>query len=240
VNICQPPSGCRVNGELCAETSDCCGAAGTGLPGDGTVQCEKDTGASLGRCGTPSSGTFGGACNPQGNICHYQDYATCNISSKRNDCCGDINKSQGFCQLDTLGLPRCNGLSACVPAGGNCSSAIDCCNHVPCVPDSSGVLRCLEPVDAGPTCVAPGGTCSFNGDCCPGTVCVEPPGSTQGTCGNTGGTGGTTGSGGSGGTGGTGTGGTTGCADYGQICTVDGDCCNGVSCYLGLCQFKPR
>jgi hypothetical protein len=84
------------------------------------------------------------------------------------------------------------------------------------------------------------------------------PGSTSGTCGSdtpppgTGGAGGTggsggTGGGGAGGTGGTGgagaggtggTGGTTQCAEYGQACSAEGDCCNQVPCTGGFCVIR--
>src|SRR5579859_2151085 len=48
VKICQPASGCHVNGDLCRKTSDCCGAPGTGLPGDGNVVCEIAPGQAIG------------------------------------------------------------------------------------------------------------------------------------------------------------------------------------------------
>jgi hypothetical protein len=213
VHVCQPASGCHVNGDLCRQDSDCCGAAGSGLPGDGNVTCQKEAGKAIGACRNPTG------CNPQSNVCHYQDYA-CSISSARNDCCGATGNS-GVCQLDTLGVPRCNGLTACVPAGGICSSAMDCCDGVPCVPDPSGVLRCMVPPDAGKVCVPPGGACTIDGDCCVGTTCIKEVGAAQGICGNV----------------------TpppdagVPCAEYGQLCTTDTDCCNQVSCYNGICQW---
>jgi hypothetical protein len=30
VFVCQPASGCHVNGDMCREDTDCCGAAGAG------------------------------------------------------------------------------------------------------------------------------------------------------------------------------------------------------------------
>jgi hypothetical protein len=138
VRVCQPASGCRVNGDLCRRDSDCCGAAGTGLPGDGNVVCQIDSGKALGICRNPRS------CNPQGNVCHFKNY-TCSVSSARNDCCAGVGNS-GVCQLDSLGVPRCNGLgTACRPGGETCSSAMDCCNQMPCVPDGTGLLRCYAP-----------------------------------------------------------------------------------------------
>jgi hypothetical protein len=175
VKVCQPASGCHVNGDLCRKTSDCCGAAGTGLPGDGNVTCEIDPGNVIGICRNPRS------CNPEGNVCHYQNYA-CSISSARNDCCAAVGNS-GVCQLDALGVPRCYGLGECRKAGETCASAADCCGGVPCVPDAMGQLRCLEGSDAGPVCRKPGESCTINGDCCTGYICLTPAGSTQGTCG---------------------------------------------------------
>src|SRR5204863_8214543 len=63
VRVCQPASGCRVDGDFCRKDSDCCGTAGTGLPGAGNVVCEIAAGASLGVCRNPVS------CDPQGDVC---------------------------------------------------------------------------------------------------------------------------------------------------------------------------
>jgi hypothetical protein len=267
VKICQPPSGCRIVGELCLEDKDCCGGdPTTDLPGAGNGSCDKSPGDLVGRCRNVQS------CSPQGNICHYQDY-TCSISSAPNKCCDGVGNS-GVCQLDTLGIPRCNGLgTTCRASGEQCASAADCCNALPCVRDSAGVLRC-----GADACISSGGPCTINADCCPGTSCVIPQGSTSGTCGipkipGTGGapgTGGTNGAGGSsnvggsqpnGGTGpdGGATGGMPGdsgaggepatggaaatggapfvCSEYGQLCNADSDCCNAVPCTTGTCHY---
>jgi hypothetical protein len=204
VKICQPASGCHVDGDLCREDRDCCGAAGTGLPGDGNVVCDKETGAPVGICRNPTG------CNPEGNVCHFKDYV-CGGSSARNACCAAVGNS-GVCQLDPIGIPRCYGLGTdCRETGETCASSMDCCGGVPCVVAPDGLLRCLPPSDGGPTCVPSGGSCTINGDCCPGTVCIREPGSVQGVCGTTTppGTGGTPGSGGTPATGGTpGSGGT--------------------------------
>ena len=228
VRVCQPASGCRVNGDLCRRDSDCCGAAGTGLPGDGNVVCEIDAGKALGICRNPRS------CNPQGNVCHFKDYA-CSVSSARNDCCAGVGNS-GVCQLDFLGVPRCNGLgTTCIVGGGICSSAMDCCNLMPCVPDGTGLLRCYAPpmttLDAGvpSACVPAAGPCSINGDCCAGSTCIQPIGSTQGICGipprspppsDAGAVDASTNT----------------CAEYGQTCTTASDCCNGINCWNGRCM----
>jgi hypothetical protein len=249
VKICQPANGCHVTGDLCRRNQDCCGGTDDEtLPGYGNVVCDVEEGADVGLCRNPSNGPGpGGACNPQGNVCHYQGYS-CDISSTRADCCGGLGDKGGVCQLDPLGIPRCNGLgNACRAAGDTCASTDDCCNSVPCVPDMDGVLRCGAGV-----CQMSGMSCTINADCCPGSVCLTPPGSTVGTCGGddppsgggTGGTGGTT-SGGAGGTTSGGTGGSTGgsggtttkCSEYGQICKTGGDCCNAVPCTSGICRF---
>jgi hypothetical protein len=221
-----------VNGDLCRRDSDCCGAAGTGLPGDGNVTCDVPAGKAVGICRNPRS------CNPQGDVCHYKDY-TCSISSARNDCCAGQGNS-GVCQLDTLGVPRCNGLgTTCRQPGETCASAMDCCYQMPCVPDANGILHCYAPppssIDGGvpSTCVPPGGPCSINADCCVGSTCIEPIGSTQGVCGTPtpppgtppvdGGAGPIDGP-------------SLGCAEYGQACVTSADCCNGVSCWNGRCM----
>jgi hypothetical protein len=206
VKICQPASGCHVNGDLCRKSSDCCGAANTGLPGEGNVVCDIAPGQAVGICRNPMG------CNPEGNVCHYQNYA-CSISSARNDCCAAPGNS-GVCQLDALGVPRCYGLGGgCRKTGDTCASAADCCNGVPCVPDSTGVLRCTEMPDGGPVCRMPGQSCTINADCCSGYVCNTPTGSTVGTCGMPP----PTYDGGA-------------CALYGQACSASTPCCNGVTC----------
>jgi hypothetical protein len=257
VKICQPASGCHVTGDLCRKNADCCGGENDPtLPGDGHVVCDIASGKAVGICRNPM------ACNPQGNVCHFKDYA-CSISSARADCCGGLGAKGGVCELDELGIPRCNGLGACRPAGDTCASAADCCSApgtvIPCTPDALGVLRC-----ATTTCKPSGGSCTINGDCCTGSLCITPPGSTIGSCSSTptGGTGGT-GSGGTSGiggttsgggtstggtthTGGTGAGGTTStggtggsgvCGEYGQQCTTNAGCCNAVPCDGGICRY---
>jgi hypothetical protein len=253
INICQPASGCHVTGDLCRKDADCCGGdPDSGLPGAGNVVCDIESGKTLGICRNPMS------CSPQGNVCHYKadESYTCNVSSARANCCGALGAMSEGCQLDALGVPRCNGIDTCRAAGETCASADDCCDGVPCVPDAMGVLRCADIPDDDPKCIMAGGSCSINADCCPGTSCIRPPGSTEGTCSTPEGTGGTSGTGGAGGTGGTtggtggttgGTGGTTGgssgtggtgttCAEYGQICGAV-DCCNDVPCNGGICRF---
>jgi hypothetical protein len=243
VSVCQRATGCRPNGGLCRQDNDCCGAAGTGLPGDGKVTCEKESGQDVGICRNPTG------CNPQGNVCHYKDYA-CSISSARNACCAAPGNS-GECQLDRLGVPRCNGLGdTCRAEGETCASSDDCCDDRPCVADGSGVLRCFN----GGTCVPSGGSCTASADCCRGATCITAVGSNQGTCsaseqapaaGSGGAGSGGAGSGGAG-SGGAGSGGAAGaagsepppvCAEFGQQCQMDSDCCSDLPCYEGYCIY---
>lgn len=212
VNICQPASGCRLTGEVCRADLDCCGGdEDSGLPGAGNVSCVIEPGQELGVCRNAMS------CSPQGNVCHYQDYA-CSISSAPNKCCDGVGNS-GVCQLDTLGVPRCTGLGdMCRNVGETCSSAVDCCDERPCVPDDEGVLRC-----GGTECNQDGDNCTVNADCCNGSTCVQPVGSTMGVCK-------TTTDGGGDGT----------CAEFGQSCDEATPCCGDVPCNGGHCVFVIR
>lgn len=236
--ICQPANGCHVTGDLCRRTEDCCGGTDDeSLPGWGNVICEIEPGKQIGLCRNPSNGTSpGGACNPQGNVCHFKNY-TCDISSTRANCCGGLGAKGGVCQLDPLGIPRCNGLGdECREAGETCASTDDCCEDRPCVPDANGDLRCGTG-----ECQRTGNSCTINADCCPGGTCIRAPGSTVGTCGgDPGDPGGSGGAGnGDGGAPGTGVGGTgnTSCSEYGQLCDGASDCCNAVPCTEGLCRY---
>lgn len=187
-NICQPASGCHVQGDLCRKNSDCCGGdVASGLPGAGLITCEPDPvyGARIGTCGGPKASNCPGgietcknACNPEGNVCHFKQTLVCagNLTNVRNDCCGCISGKE-CCQADATGIPRCNSLAACVPVGGHCSFSRECCGGQPCLPDpATGQLLC------GSSCVATGGTCTTNHDCCTGMVCQVAPGAVGGLC----------------------------------------------------------
>ena len=174
IKVCQPAEGCRIDGDLCHQDTDCCGGdPNSGLPGAGNVKCLKEHPTdNTGICRNPMS------CNPEGNVCHYKDYMTCGNSSARNDCCGAPGNS-GVCQLDALGVPRCYGLgTTCKQTGQSCAFSGDCCDGKPCLPDSSGALHC-----GGAACSPMGGACTASADCCNGETCTFPPGSVQGTCG---------------------------------------------------------
>jgi hypothetical protein len=171
VMICQPAEGCHVTGDLCRRDTDCCGYAGSGLPGDGNVTCDKPAGSDIGVCRNPLS------CNPEGNICHYKSPAVCGTSAARDDCCDGLGAHSGVCRPDKFGVPRCYGGEPCHKTGDTCADSSDCCDGTPCVPDPSGILRC----GAGP-CVPTSGACSVDADCCPGGTCYRPTGSVTGTC----------------------------------------------------------
>ena len=235
VSICQPASGCHVTGDLCLRDTDCCGGdPASGLPGAGNGQCHLDPGSKIGICANPMNGGTN-ACNPEGNVCHDladPNYA-CASSSARSDCCGPLNPKAQMCHLDALGVPRCQGIGMCHAVGDVCANAADCCNNVPCTPNATGALHCNAA-----KCVPSGGACTINGDCCPGILCHRAPGTTVGSCTTTT----TTGTSGSGAGGGSSTGGSSGtggaptaCAQYGQICAIDGDCCNSIPCTFGIC-----
>jgi hypothetical protein len=223
VNVCQPGLGCKILNSLCTSSKECCG-------GDmGAVTCRPASGPqgiSIGVCDQNNGNQVpGGICRlTGGNACtNAQSDCECPVSPKVQ-CCG----------FDTLGLPRCRGYGACGDggtgiftatdpaccrqAGQTCNTAAECCNLTPCVPDSTGTLRCLNrPSDGGIACVPAEGACTATGDCCTGMICNVAPGAPNGTCGPPasspdGGTDGPV------------------CALYGQACNAGVTCCNGVQC----------
>jgi hypothetical protein len=94
------------------------------------------------------------------------------------------------------------------------------------------------------------GLCTTTADCCVGSVCVIDPGASTGRCGQPGNPPPPPPDGGvpEGGVpeGGVPEGGPppgdagTVCAEYGQICAVNGDCCNSVPCTNGRCVVPVR
>ena len=244
VLVCQPASGCKIEGDLCTSSAQCCGGAGSGEPQAGLVTCLITAPATVGICRSPTGGSdAGNACIPNGDVCKL---ATTSCSKDCNCCTGNCN-TDDTCKQDNLGIPRCTG-AACLDAGSTCSSSADCCNGNPCVPSK---------VDGGPEftcypfqCVQSCGSCSNNADCCPGSNCLN------GTCDPCGG--GPPGDGGAPGDGGNGPDGSGlppdggappppdgGCASYGQVCTTSAQCCNGVPCNPSLlgaarCEFAAQ
>lgn len=244
VNICQPPSGCKPQDELCLASGDCCGGPGQ-LPGQKSsgglntdlIECVVPQGETFGRC-------EGAQCLRPGAVCKAPTGA-CGGTS--NNCCESILPDGGLtpngfcnstpeacCSRDALGIPRCRGVNfVCnagvpVPAGSTCTTSADCCGK-PCV---NG--KCEG------ACVAKGGSCTVSADCCSPEPCVVPTGQTMGICGGTiqtdGGVQPPVDSGTPPPDSGTVDAGT--CALYGQTCTASSQCCNGVPCSGGFCRFN--
>jgi hypothetical protein len=228
VNICQPPSGCKPQNELCKASEDCCGGPGrpTGHVNGGAggynppKACTVPTGETFGRCEFLQ-------CLRPGDVCKTSTFS-CGGTS--NDCCeGDLpdggvpgpsfcnSNPEACCSQDALGIPRCRAVNfkcdpgTVVPVGQTCATSADCCGK-PCVN-----LKCEG------ACVPTSGACTVNADCCSGLPCNVPTGSTKGTCGApvTGG----------------GDGGTSTCSAYGQQCSATSPCCNGVPCTGGVCVY---
>lgn len=137
-SICLGATGCRQTGEICRTDAECCGGdLESGLPGAGNVSCEIAEGESVGICRNAIS------CSPQGNACHYADYA-CTISAASNRCC-DGDGAEGECVLDEQGIPRCSGLGeSCQATGEACAMARDCCEGS-CAQTAQGQYRCQAP-----------------------------------------------------------------------------------------------
>ena len=165
----------------------------------------------VGVCSNPTG------CKPNGDICRLQT----NQCNATDECCSGNVQQKNTCHQDNLGVPRCSyaGDAGCLPTGGQCASSADCCNLNPCVPDGDGGFTCYPQ-----NCVPTAGACTNDSDCCPGGHCYIQGGQTSGTCqpysdaGTDGG----------------------GCAAYGQLCSTSGDCCNGVPCTNGRCEFPVR
>jgi len=238
--VCQPASGCHVEGDLCRADSDCCGWSGSPQPLDKPFVCVKDSSTQeFGVCGK------GGSCREPGSLCGKaleNDGVTVAVCNANNNCCESAGFGSSYCndspenccRRDALGIPRCllkTNLDCTTPppAGTACVTSADCCGK-PCV---NG--QCLA------QCVDKGGVCTNTSDCCPGTPCAIPPGASKGICGGSvlpdGGVspdgGSQTGDGGTGGNlpdGGT-------CALYGQQCASAAECCNNVPCTGGSCRY---
>jgi hypothetical protein len=179
-------------GDICYKDGDCCGAKGSGLPGDGLVTCQMVAGTNppVGFCTMPTaSGGTGNSCDPEGDVCGIKPTQACG-GNAREDCCGCIEPKFNCCKLDKEGVPRCFGGSSaqcptgytgkapcCIAAGQQCTFSSECCNGAPCLPDQAGVLRC------GNACSGEGATCTATSDCCAGLSCNVASGMTQGTCG---------------------------------------------------------
>jgi len=217
-SVCQLAGGCRIQGDTCYKDADCCGATGSMLPGDGLVKCQMVAGTNppVGFCTMPSGG---GVCDPEGDVCGIMPAQACGTNA-REDCCDCMPPKYNCCKLDKAGVPRCFGGSTstcpngydgtpncCIAAGQQCTFSSECCNGAPCVPDSTGVLRC------GTACSNPSGVCTADADCCAGLKCNVPAGQTSGTCG------------------------TPPATDMGQACSYVGQSCSATQpCCSGTCS----
>ena len=228
VKICQPPSGCKPQNELCKISEDCCGGPGhptgrvNGAGGEANPPktCTVPAGATFGRCDFLQCLRPGDVCKMSGLSC----------GGTSNNCC-EANLPDGgapspsfcnsnpeaCCSQDALGIPRCRAVNfkcepgTVVPPGQTCATSADCCGK-PCVNN-----KCEG------ACVPTGGECTVAADCCSGLPCVVAPGAAKGTCGAAPPGGGADGGG-------------PPCADYGQQCSATMPCCNGVPCSAaGLC-----
>ncbi|MDB4938145.1 MAG: Tryptophan synthase alpha chain [Labilithrix sp.] len=177
--ICQQGASCKVQGELCTKSDDCCG-----YPTMGSLQCSKPAGASAtdyGRCNSENS------CSKPGQVCK----TIADACSFPNNCCepGDIALAGGgncnsnpdaCCRHDNNGIPRCTQYAVCRAAGQTCESPADCCpiNGVtpPCSPDAGGVYHCAA------SCLADNATCTIDKDCCGGNCYKATAGAATGTC----------------------------------------------------------
>ena len=86
--------------------------------------------------------------------------SACRAASARA-ACADGGTTGIFSGTD----PKC-----CRQPGQTCNTAAECCGLSPCVPDSTGTLRCLTttPNDGGIVCVRQRRGCTATGDCCTG------------------------------------------------------------------------
>jgi hypothetical protein len=242
LGVCQSESGCRMIGDLCRHTGDCCGvkdepgsikANGGGQSTD--VQCIKTAPTdTYGKCDYVQT-----VCSPAGALCKpgkETDGGAMSCSTKIDCCAGNANQNP-TCQIDSNGIPRCTiaGDLDCTagkpPPGTACASTADCCGD-PCIPNPAGGSPAFICGDA---CQPSGTVCTSNADCCPGLPCVIPPGATTGVCNGTvlpdGGVSdaappdaGNLPDGGS-------------CTLYGQTCAQSSECCSNVPCVNGTCHF---
>ena len=250
VLVCQPATGCHVTGDLCRADSDCCGGPGTaGPPPNMPTVCVITSPNLVGICKNANG------CKPNGDVCRLQTNQ-CNASA---DCCSGNVLQNDTCKQDNLGIPRCTN-AQCSNPGVACSTSADCCNGEPCVPNPAvtdgGVA---EFICSALACVSANGLCTVTADCCAGGTCIVPLGSTRGTCfvppppapPDAGVVDSGSDSGGLDAAGLDAAGLDAGtadaaldaadatppppCAQYGQLCTTGGDCCNGVTCIGGRC-----
>ena len=205
--VCVPATGCRVAGDWCTETADCCGGSTTA-----NVQCASNLDL---RCDN------GQACNPPGATCGAPVLPGGGHISASQDCC---DGKKAVCKLDSSGIPRCFGggsttcptgydptnPACCIQPGDACEFRDQCCNYLPCVlATPTATKKTCAQVS---TCKPLGATCSGLADpsCCTGTSCLASEGGYA--CQTSG----------------------PSCKTNGVACTGASQCCSGI-CSGGLC-----
>ncbi|MFZ5470560.1 MAG: hypothetical protein ACOZIN_14080 [Myxococcota bacterium] len=181
--VCSPTTGCRITGNFCESTAQCCGGAPNP---NGTVVCRQTTS----RCDE------GQSCISPGTVCgqpHLADGGLAPVPtggwSANSNCCTGLTTGgpdSQLCKYDSSGIPRCFGGKStscptgytgqpgcCIAAGEACQFKDQCCNGAPCLPNPDGGVGffCI----VGSTCLTLGTTCDPNADggagCCPGSTC---------------------------------------------------------------------
>jgi hypothetical protein len=166
-----------MTGDYCDSQESCCGGSPDQLnpTGYGVVCAPKNA-------GSPPTCSNGQSCNPPGNICGGSG----TVNASQNCCDG----KKAVCKADSNGIMRCfggcpndncgncptgydpNRPGCCIEVGQVCQFSDQCCNSIPCVPDSQGVLRC----GAQGTCKPQGAECTATNECCAGLGLTCLPG----------------------------------------------------------------
>jgi hypothetical protein len=257
---------CAQTGDICQQNSECCGNVCTKTgsnpygvcgvpPAPGGTMCDIagivcgtfDADAGLGDGGLPPCGgsCCSRACAPSPtvkgvNVCQPPSGCkpTGEICGDNKDCCGSMANPGGgngsvVCAKKNANDPagRCDNGTACRPAGAicklatsSCNAENNCCagnvnqNPLVCQQDLLGIPRCTAVgacADAGVSQdggLLTGKGCSSSADCC-GLPCVpNPNGTPPYVCGSA-------------------------CVPHGGACTTSGDCCKGIPCTNGKCEY---
>jgi hypothetical protein len=183
--ICQgQPSYCTQIGDICATDFECC--SGT---------CNKQQGASVGVCGSPT-GPGAGNCTINGQVCgsgaFLEDGGTFTLTDAGLPPCGGECCSRS-CGPYPTGVTVCQPPSGCRPTGEICRQDSDCCGFGG-VQNVTGVGTCSKAnptdrygrCDNGNACRPAGAICKLNkqvwgndscnaeNNCCSGNVNQNP------------------------------------------------------------------
>jgi hypothetical protein len=197
--ICQPPSGCHPTGELCYTDSDCCGGPGNPDYARADVKCRKEPGYAVGRCDQGNAcAPAGDICRLASTSCNDTDRCCAGTVQQNPDVCRQDSlgiprcgagttidctdpashagqpcaSSADCCGLPCVGSPDTGFVcgSTCVPQGGSCTTAADCCSGLPCnIPAGQSTGTCGAPQG----CADYGQTCTQSSDCCNMLPCVD-------------------------------------------------------------------